>query len=73
MVVRVVDGRSGDAVFTGVVREGRQAMWVVGGRTYIGSGKGWHGTVRMVAASWKNTRATGRDGGRGMVGWPEEG
>jgi len=32
---------------------------------HIGSGKGWYGTLRMVAASRKSTRAAGRDGG----GW----
>ncbi|EZA47498.1 hypothetical protein X777_15625, partial [Ooceraea biroi] len=40
--------------------------WSVAER--IGSGKGWYGTVRMVAASWKSTRATGRDGGGWLAG-----
>lgn len=72
----MVDGRSGDAVLTGLKRrvagvagdgkgDGR-CGWSVAER--IGSGKGWYGTVRMVAASWKSTRAAGRDGGGCLAG-----
>lgn len=81
MVVCVADGRSSDAVLTELRAMGdgggEDGGWVAGGKDgrcgwsvveRIGSGKGWCGTVRMVAASWKSRARRGWLAGERVVG-----
>lgn len=81
-MVCVADGRSSDVVLTELRAMGDGGGWVVGGKDgrcgwsvveRIGSGKGWCGTVRMVAASWKSRARRGWLAGERVVGEREGG